>query len=250
MVVRLTEPYGSVVRPNLTEPPSSAEPDPDPERFGRSLHLVLHLFIFCRTECGKYAAYCSRALERAVLNGPRACKPSRMEVLSILLKNPHHHSLPHALPVHFANDTYQVVGFDGSSTIAEFLHDLSLELGCRSVDQSGFTIFSDDPLDKDMYHALHLEDKVCDVISKWETALREKGSGKFENKRVIRFVYQNRLFWRKNVVGEVDRERLLFTYQISKQIVQGKFPLSKELAFELTALMAQVNKTTDFIDFH
>ena len=37
MVVRLTEPYGSVVRPNLTEPPSSAEPDPDPERFGRSL---------------------------------------------------------------------------------------------------------------------------------------------------------------------------------------------------------------------
>ena len=163
-----------------------------------------------------------------------------MEVLSILLKNPHHHSLPHALPVHFANETYQVVGFDGSSTIAEFLHDLSLELGCRAVDQSGFTIFSDDPLDKDMYHALHLEDKVCDVISKWETALREKGSGKFENKRVIRFVYQNRLFWRKNVVGEVDRERLLFTYQISKQIVQGRFPLSKELAFELTALMAQV----------
>ena len=43
----------------------------------------------------------------------------------------------------------------------------------------------------------------------------------------------------------MDRERLLFTYQISKQIVQGKFPLSKELAFELTALMAQVNKTTE-----
>ena len=40
-----------------------------------------------------------------------------MEVLSILLKNPHHHSLPHAMPVHFANETYQVVGFDGSTTI-------------------------------------------------------------------------------------------------------------------------------------
>ena len=64
--------------------------------------------------------------------------------------------------------------------------------------------------------------------------------GKFENKRVIRFVYQNRLFWRKNVVGEVDKERLLFAYQISKQIVHGRFPLNKELAFELTALMAQV----------
>ena len=64
--------------------------------------------------------------------------------------------------------------------------------------------------------------------------------GKFENKRVIRFVYQNRLFWRKNVVGEVDKERLLFAYQISKQIVSGQFPINKELAFELSALMAQV----------
>ena len=72
-----------------------------------------------RTECGKYAAYCSRALERAVTIGPRQARPSRMEVLSILLKNPHHHSLPHALPVHFANETYQVVGFDGSTTIGK-----------------------------------------------------------------------------------------------------------------------------------
>ena len=74
-------------------------------------------FLNFRTECGKYAAYCGRALERAVSNGPRQAKPSRMEVLSILLKNPHHHSLPHAMPVHFANETYQVVGFDGSTTI-------------------------------------------------------------------------------------------------------------------------------------
>ena len=101
--------------------------------------------------------------------------------------------------------------------------------------------YSDDPLDKDLYHALLHEDKVCDVISKWETALREKGMGKFENNRVIRFVYQNRLFWRKNISSEVERERLLFAYQISKQIVQGKFPINKELAFELTALMAQVH---------
>ena len=70
--------------------------------------------IYFRTETGKYAMYCSQALERAVstcsLTGApaRTAKPSRMEVLSILLKNPHHHSLPHALPVHLANDSYQV----------------------------------------------------------------------------------------------------------------------------------------------
>ena len=81
--------------------------------------LLLFSFKYYRSECGKYAAYCSRALERAVTIGPRQARPSRMEVLSILLKNPHHHSLPHALPVHFANETYQVVGFDGSTTIGK-----------------------------------------------------------------------------------------------------------------------------------
>ena len=64
-----------------------------------------------RTETGKYSSYCGRALERAVVNGGRTAKPSRTEVLSILLKNPHHHSLPHAVPVHCANDDYQVSFF-------------------------------------------------------------------------------------------------------------------------------------------
>lgn len=63
---------------------------------------------YFRTECGKYAAYCSRALERTIRNGGREDKPSRMEVLSILLKNPYHHCLPHAIPVHMLNNTYQV----------------------------------------------------------------------------------------------------------------------------------------------
>lgn len=61
-----------------------------------------------RSEVGKYAAYCQRALERTLEHGGREAKPSRMEVLSILLKNPYHHSLPHAIPVHFINGTYQV----------------------------------------------------------------------------------------------------------------------------------------------
>lgn len=68
----------------------------------------LHHHIVSRTECGKYAAYCARALERTIRNGGREDKPSRMEVLSILLKNPYHHCLPHAIPVHMLNNTYQV----------------------------------------------------------------------------------------------------------------------------------------------
>lgn len=164
-----------------------------------------------------------------------------MEVLSILLKNPYHHSLPHAIPVHFLNGTYQVVSFDGSTTIEEFLHTLNQEIGCRDAHQSGFTLFSDDPIEKDLEHFIDLQAKLCDIISKWETALREKGSGKFENTRVIQLTYKSRCYWRSAAKMETDRERLLLCYQVNQQVVQGKFPLNRDLAFELASLMAQVS---------
>ncbi|XP_043285155.1 uncharacterized protein CG43867 isoform X3 [Venturia canescens] len=206
-------------------------------------YLKLHLQrnADSKSECGKYAAYCERALERTLQNGGREVKPSRMEVLSILLKNPYHHSLPHAIPVHFSNGTYQVVSFDGSTTIEEFLNTLNQEIGCRDVHQSGFTLFSDDPIEKDLEHFIDLQAKLCDIISKWETALREKGSGKFENTRVIQLTYKSRCYWRQAAKMETDRERLLLCYQVNQQVVQGKFPLNRELAFELASLMAQID---------
>ncbi|CAH0726880.1 unnamed protein product, partial [Brenthis ino] len=203
------------------------------------LHLSRHAD--SKTECGKYAAYCSRALERTIRNGGRTDKPSRMEVLSILLKNPYHHCLPHAIPVHMLNNTYQVISFDGSTTVEEFLSTLSTELGCRESSASGFALFSDDPIEKDLEHHIKPDKKLCDVISKWETALREKGSGKFENSRVIRLTYRNRLYFKSSVRTETDKERLLLCYQINHQVVGGRFPVTRELAAELGALMAQLD---------
>ncbi|KAJ8719486.1 hypothetical protein PYW08_011661 [Mythimna loreyi] len=203
------------------------------------LHLSRHAD--SKTECGKYAAYCSRALERTIRNGGREDKPSRMEVLSILLKNPYHHCLPHAIPVHMLNNTYQVISFDGSTTVEEFLSTLSTELGCRESAASGFALFSDDPIEKDLEHHIKPDKKLCDVISKWETALREKGSGKFENSRVIRLTYRNRLYFKNSIRTETDKERLLLCYQINQQVVAGRFPVTRELAAELGALMAQLD---------
>ncbi|XP_060531938.1 uncharacterized protein CG43867 isoform X3 [Cylas formicarius] len=192
-----------------------------------------------RTECGKYAAYCERALERTIVAGGRELKPSRMEVLSILLKNPQHHSLPHSMPVHLMNGTYHITSFDGSTTIKEFQDSLAHEIGCRM--NNGFALFSDDPIEKDLEHTLDPHAKLCDLISKWEIALREKGLGKFENSKVIRLTYKNRLWWKNSARLETDKERLLLCYQVNKQIVTGRFPLSRELALELAALMAQLD---------
>jgi hypothetical protein len=83
--------------------------------------------------------------------------------------------------------------------------------------------------------------QLCDIISKWETALREKGLGKFQNTKVIRLTYRHRLFWRSNIKGETERERLLYCYQTAQRISDNRFPLTKELAIELAAIMSQID---------
>ncbi|XP_077096211.1 pleckstrin homology domain-containing family H member 1 isoform X2 [Siphateles boraxobius] len=193
-----------------------------------------------RTEVGKYAVYCQRSLERTLQNGEREAKPSRMEILSILLRNPYHHSLPFSIPVHFMNNTYEVVGFDGSTTVEEFLNTVNQRAGMRKPQISGFALFTDDPSGKDLEHCLQPRNKICDVISKWEQALKELHPGKYEGTRIVRLTYKSRLCFRAQAKGETERERLLLAYQVNDEVQQGHFPVSKELALEVAALMAQV----------
>ncbi|XP_063246858.1 pleckstrin homology domain-containing family H member 2 isoform X2 [Prinia subflava] len=193
-----------------------------------------------RSEFGKYAIYCQRCVERTQQNGDREARPSRMEILSTLLRNPYHHSLPFSIPVHFMNGIYQVVGFDASTTVEEFLNTLNQDTGMRKPAQSGFALFSDDPSGKDIEHCLQGNIKICDIISKWEQASKEQHPGKCEGTRTVRLTYKNRLYFSVQVHGETDREKLLLVYQTNDQIVNGLFPVNKELAMELTALLAQV----------
>lgn len=60
----------------------------------------------------------------------------------------------------FVDSFWQVVGFDGSTTVEEFLVTLNHEIGCRDVSQSGFALFSDDPIEKDEEHWLEPKTKV------------------------------------------------------------------------------------------
>ncbi|CAH6778047.1 Plekhh2 [Phodopus roborovskii] len=193
-----------------------------------------------RTEFGKYAIYCQRCVERTQQNGDREARPSRMEILSTLLRNPYHHSLPFSIPVHFMNGIYQVVGFDASTTVEEFLNTLNQDTGMRKPAQSGFALFTDDPSGRDLEHCLQGNIKICDIISKWEQASKEQQPGKCEGTRTVRLTYKNRLYFSMQARGETDREKLLLLYQTNDQIINGLFPLNKDLALEMAALLAQV----------
>lgn len=193
-----------------------------------------------KTETGKYAIFCQRGLERTIQKDGREAKPSRMEVLSILLRHPYHHSQPISIPLHFLNHTYQVISLDGSTTVHELLQNLHKILVIRECKTSGFSLFTDDPTGGQTEHCLPPQVKVCDVISRWEQAFRDSHSGKIDSNRTIRFIFKNRLYFKSTSRYETEKEKLLLGYQINDEIVQGRFPLNRDLAIELASLMAQI----------
>jgi hypothetical protein len=117
-----------------------------------------------------------------------------MEAMSILLRNPYHHSQHLSIPVHFLNGTYQVVSFDGSTTVQEFTASLNKMIGMRPCATSGFALFTDDPTEKDLEHCLRGDLKLGDVIAKWEAAYLEhiKKNSKPDQGQSVRLTYKNR----------------------------------------------------------
>lgn len=68
------------------------------------------------------------------------------------------------------------------------------------------------------------------------------GLNLFYNIALCLCVFECRLRFRAQVKGETERECLLLAYQVNDEVQQGLFPVSKELALELAALLAQVCK--------
>lgn len=54
------------------------------------------------------------------------------------------------------------------------------------------------------------------------------------------FHFYFRLYFSQQFRGETERERLLLAFQTNEGIAAGHFPVNKELALEMSALLAQV----------
>lgn len=61
-----------------------------------------------------------------------------------------------------------MVGFDGSTSVEEFLHTLNQRIGVRKPQLSGFALFTDDPSGKDPEHCLQPSAKVRGTASRSE----------------------------------------------------------------------------------
>lgn len=56
-----------------------------------------------------------------------------------------------------------------------------------------------------------------------------------------------RLYFSQQMRGETERERVLLAYQTNEEITAGHFPVNKELALEMAALLAQVHCAASII---
>nr|CAB3264946.1 pleckstrin homology domain-containing family H member 2-like [Phallusia mammillata] len=206
-----------------------------------------------KTEVGQYVVYCQRAMDRTSLLGERSAVPSRTEALPILLQNPYQHSRPFSVPVHFADGSYQVVSFDGSSTVSDFTRRVTILGELRHHTTSGFALCVDDPDSVTAEHYIEPSAKICDVISTWESQSRQSavtnkgispqphdGAGE-QVRATARFSFRRRLTFKAYRRTETEKEKMLLVYQIADDISRDRFPLSRDLAVEMTSLAAQVH---------
>lgn len=203
--------------------------------------LMEHLNKFANphTDIGKYSLYTLRAMDRTLANGFRDSTPSRMEIMSILLRNPFNHSQPHSLPVSFSDGSYLVVEADGSTTVEEFIGSMTKEIDIRESLCSDFYLFADDPSGSKDLHILEPQRKVLDIVGWWEQTFRRHNEGRVQNTKVIKLICKKRLLLRTEA-DETKQERLLVVHQVNQEVVSRKLPLSDILIMELAAIMAQL----------
>lgn len=203
------------------------------------LMSCLHKFANPNSEFGKYALYTLRATERTLQNGSRDSVPSRMEIMSILSRNPFDHSSPHSLPINFSDGSYLVIEADGSTTVEEFMTLMGDKINIRNSSLSDYYLFADDPAGSSELHILEPQRKVLDVVGWWEQIYRRNNSGKYQNTRAIKLICKKRLLFRVEE-GETYQERLLIVHQVNNEVISQKIPLPGQLTVELGAVMAQL----------
>ncbi|XP_057315067.1 pleckstrin homology domain-containing family H member 2-like [Hydractinia symbiolongicarpus] len=198
------------------------------------------------SDVGRYAIYCQRSLERTLKNGERETKPSRIEALSLIARNPYFRIYPMSIPVYFINNSYQLFSFDGSTTVTEFISRINEEVGIRDNSESGYSLFTDNPV-ASIEHCLQGDLKLCDVISKWEQASQQLKTGRVERSKAIKLTYKNRLFFKSLMRSQTEKEKLLHVFQINDNLRSGHLLSTRHVLSKLTALLAQI-ELGDYVD--
>lgn len=104
--------------------------------------------------------YCERALNRCLKEGDRLEGPSKLEVISILTRDPTSTKMPHSMPVLLPTGNFYVIDFDGSTDIGDCLSVLCVQCGLRPALLSGYALYIEDVMEEGSYVLLKGKQKV------------------------------------------------------------------------------------------
>ncbi|GMS80303.1 hypothetical protein PENTCL1PPCAC_2478, partial [Pristionchus entomophagus] len=172
-----------------------------------ALHWLLRRHLYKCTQSSiientSMASYCESILDRSIKLGGREEAPSRMEVNSILTRDPTSTKFPHSISIRLPTGEYQVVEFDGSTELGQCLSSLCLKLGMRPALLSGYSIYIDDPSTGQL-QLLKGKQKICDALSVWEKRQRDGLRGRIPNEKSATLILRQRHYWR-----HLDHRRL------------------------------------------
>ncbi|VDK87450.1 unnamed protein product [Onchocerca ochengi] len=194
-----------------------------------------------RCDEGNFALYCLRAFNRCLKARGRTERPSKLEAISILTRDPTSTNMPHSIPVLLPTNEYQIIDFDGSTLIGDCLSTLCMKCGLRPALLSGYALYVEDPLERNSYLLLKDKQKLCDCISRWERELMDNKCGRVtDDVARIKLSLRQRQYWSHLVFSETPMERTFLVHRMANEIVAGRVPLSSELAEELAAVYAQL----------
>ncbi|GMR59021.1 hypothetical protein PMAYCL1PPCAC_29216, partial [Pristionchus mayeri] len=189
-------------------------------------------------ENASMASYCESVLDRSLKLGGREEAPSRLEVNSILTRDPTSTKFPYSISVRLPTGEYQVVEFDGSTEVGQCLSSLCLKLGMRPALLSGYSIYIDDPSTKQM-QLLKGKQKICDCLSQWEKRQRDGHRGRIPSERTAALILRQRHYWRHLESSETPIEKRFLVARMGEEMREGRAPLSPQLADHLLSLYAQ-----------
>ncbi|KRK05527.1 uncharacterized protein Dyak_GE11042 [Drosophila yakuba] len=188
------------------------------------------------SEEGKYARFAENCFFRTQGTRRRQWTPSREEILCTTNRRPCYAKF------YFMDGQYYSIEFQPSSTTNDVLEIIKKKIGLQD-NAKGYSIYE---VIGNSERSLSSEEKVCDVMAKWEKYQVTSQQGIQINTTLISrqnqymFLFKKHLFFDNYINLEDIVEKELLYHQILHCLRSERYPITEMEAIMLTALQSQL----------
>ncbi|XP_017776835.1 PREDICTED: myosin-I heavy chain isoform X2 [Nicrophorus vespilloides] len=189
------------------------------------------------TEEGKFARFAEKCLSKTQGTRRRQWPPSREEILCTINRRPVYARF------HFMDGQYHSVEFHPSATARDVLESVRDKIGLNS-NAMGYAIYE---VLGNSERSLAAEEKVADVMAKWERYRAASVASNNTNTASKRarpqhhfFLFKKHLFMDNFINLSDNVEKELLYHQVLHDLRADRFPITDKEAMMLTALQGQL----------